>query len=89
MPTPSILRRFSLALMLGCGSVFAADSPAIETAPPLTLPEVFAAIRDHHPGLAAARASTESARARVDIEKAWMDPRFGFDVKRDNTRLAN
>ena len=84
MTKPSILRRSALALMLGFGPVFAADTPA-----PLTLPEVFAAIRDHHPGLAAARASTEAARARVDVEKAWMDPRLGFDVKRDNTRLAN
>lgn len=96
MPTPSILRRCALALMLGCGSLFAATTEAVtpsaspHTAPtPLTLSEVFAAIRDHHPALAAARASTEAARARVDIEKAWMDPRLGFDVKRDNTRLAN
>ncbi len=84
MSAPCLLRRFALSLLLAGAPLFASEPAA-----PLTLPEVFAAIRDHHPGLAAARASTEASRARVDIEKAWMDPRLGFDVKRDNTRLAN
>jgi outer membrane protein TolC len=79
-------------LLLGGGSLFATATTATtseNTPAPLTLPQVLAAIRDHHPGLAAARASTEAARARVDVDKAWADPRLGFDVKRDNTSLAN
>jgi outer membrane protein TolC len=90
-PAPHLLRRAALALLLGGGSLFASSAATTseDTPAPLTLLQVFAAIRDHHPGLAAARASTEAARARVDVEKAWTDPRLGFDVKRDTTRLAN
>ena len=89
MKSTSILRSCAFALLLDCGSVLAADNPAIDTPVPLTLLEVFNAIRDHHPSLAAARASTEAARARINQEKAWMDPRLGVDLKRDTTQFAN
>ena len=66
-------------LLLGAGSSFA------QTAAPLTLTEVYAAIRDHHPALNAARATTDATRARIAQEKAWADPRLGIDLKRGDT----
>ena len=76
------MRLFSiiiLTLLSGVGSGFA------ETAEPLTLTEVFAAVRAKHPGLASSRATTDAARARVAQEKAWADPRLGIDLKRGDT----
>ncbi len=67
------------ALLFGAGSGFA------ETSSPLTLKEVFTAIRDHHPALNAARATADAARARVAQGKAWADPRLGIDLKRGDT----
>ncbi|MFA6289690.1 MAG: TolC family protein [Opitutaceae bacterium] len=52
---------------------------------PLTLSDVFAAIRANHPALAAARANTDAAQARVGQEIAWADPRVGVDLKRGDT----
>jgi len=52
---------------------------------PLTLSDVFAEIRAHHPALAAARANTDAAQARIGQESAWADPRVGIDLKRDDT----
>lgn len=75
------LRFIALALALGAGFAFAhAQEPV-----PLTLPDLFAEIRARHPALAAGRASTEAARARVSQEKAWMDPRLSIDVMREET----
>jgi cobalt-zinc-cadmium efflux system outer membrane protein len=76
-------RAIALALLLGSGTALA------ETSSTLTLPEVFASVRANHPALAAATASTEAARARIDQEKAWADPRLGVDLKRDTSRLAD
>lgn len=87
MRLPSILHRCALALMLGLGIGQTFAETASDA--PLTLPEVFNAIRDHHPSLAAARAASQAAQARIDQEKAWMDPRLGVDLKRNNTQLAN
>lgn len=64
--------------------------PAAVVVPaPLTLDAVFAELRARHPALAAARANTEAARARIAQEKAWMDPRLTIEQVRDDTRLTN
>lgn len=76
-----ISRPIALALLLGTGSAIA------ETSAPLTLPEVFAAIRNSHPALASANASTDAARARIDQETSWADPRLGIDLRRADTEL--
>ncbi len=52
---------------------------------PLTLSDVFAEIRAKHPALAAARANTDAAQARVSQESAWADPRVGIDLKRGDS----
>lgn len=85
-----------LALLLAAGlAPLRADEPAATPAAvvapspaPLTLDAVFAELRARHPALAAARANTEAARARIAQEKAWMDPRLTFEQMRDDTRLA-
>lgn len=75
------MKRFVfLALGLACGSIaVAADT--------LTLSDALAAVRARHPALAAARAQAEAARAKIDQEKAWADPRASLEIKReDNLR---
>jgi outer membrane protein, heavy metal efflux system len=71
-----------------CLVVVATAEPAATTAP-LTLPEVFAELRAHHPALAAARAETEAARARIAQEKAWMDPKLTLEHLRDTNNPAD
>jgi len=71
----------SLSLLAGLAWTRADTSPPT----PLTLSDVFAAIRAKHPSLAAARANTEAAQARVGQESAWADPRVGIDFKRGDT----
>lgn len=97
------LRRLlaSASLLLPClaeaAEPPAPPPPAAEAAPsPLTLAEVFATLRTRHPALASAKASTEAARARIDQEKAWADPRLTLSANRagdgmhlpDTTNLA-
>ncbi|HTJ78311.1 MAG TPA: TolC family protein [Rariglobus sp.] len=73
-----------ILLSLVAGSAWThAEAPA-----PLTLADVFAEIRAKHPSLAAARASTKAAQARIAQESAWADPRLGIGVKRGETNSA-
>ncbi|MFT3868690.1 MAG: TolC family protein [Nibricoccus sp.] len=65
--------------------LFASTMAAEEPPPPLTLGDVFSAIRTHHPALAASRAEAEAMRARVAQEKAWMDPKVGVEWRREDT----
>lgn len=88
MHLPRILRSSVLAAMLGFNFVCAQPAPS-PAAASLTLPEVLSAIRSRHPALAAAAASTEAARARIDSEQSWADPRVGVDFKRDTTQFAS
>ncbi len=69
--------------------VFASAAVAEEPPPPLTINEVFSAVRAQHPALAASRAEAEAARSRVTQEKAWMDPKVGVEWRRDNIRPLN
>ena len=74
----------SFALFLAaCSAAFAAEPAS------LTLAEVFAAIRARHPALVAADASAEAARARIDQEKAWADPRLTLSANRAETGFAS
>jgi outer membrane protein TolC len=84
--------KFALTLLCLLLGFAPAVARATETAPPgapspLTLAEVFASIRNHHPALVAARAAAEAATARIDQEKAWMDPRVGLSLNRADTAL--
>lgn len=54
-------------------------------AEPLTLDEALAAVREHHPVLAAARAEAQRARTKIDQERAWMDPKLALEVKHEGT----
>ena len=73
---------FAAALLFASAAV--AEEPA-----PLTLSEVFAAVRSQHPALAASRAEAEAARARIIQEKAWMDPKVGVELRRADTVRIN
>ena len=67
------------------------DTPATPSSPsdaaPLSLDAIFTELRARHPALAAARAESDAARARVAQQQAWMDPRLTVEQMRDNTRL--
>jgi outer membrane protein TolC len=78
-----------LCLLLGFAPAvaFAADAAPPDAPATLTLAEVIASIRNHHPALVAARASADAATARIDQEKAWMDPRVGLSLNRADTAL--
>jgi outer membrane protein TolC len=76
------LQLLILSIFVAGSACIRAESPAT---PSLTLADVFAEIRAHHPALAAARANTDAAQARVGQEKAWADPRLGIDLKRGDS----
>ena len=76
--------RLPILIILSSAAGLACTRAETPSAAPLTLSEVFAAIRVNHPALAAARASADAAQARVGQESAWADPRIGIDLKRDD-----
>lgn len=69
--------------------LLASTAVAEEPPPPLTLGDVFSAIRTQHPALAAGRAEAEAMRARVAQEKAWMDPKVGVEWRREDSLRIN
>ncbi len=82
--------RLSLTLLLAVWSPVVAQEPPIPASPTaLTLEQVFNAIRNTHPALVAARSTTAAAAARSDQEKAWMAPKVGLSLNREDTNLVD
>lgn len=48
--------------------------------PPLELDTVLAAVREHNPDVAEARAAARSAEGMVLMKRAWMPPRLGLEA---------
>jgi outer membrane protein, heavy metal efflux system len=92
MSSPRLISRFLLSLLF---STFALTASAQVALAPGAAPETLHVSRQQaiddalarNPGLTAARAQVEEARAQVVIAAAWADPTFAADVAGEHSLL--